>query len=82
MTLALFLIIFLYICDNNGNIMKKALFRLLGLILGLNVFTACYGPAPGNWDYQDTDQVEATDQNGDEESEGEGEGTKNVEEAQ
>ncbi len=43
--------------------MKKAFFRLLGLVLGLNVFTACYGPAPGGWEYDDADQVENTDQN-------------------
>ncbi|MBR4809114.1 MAG: hypothetical protein IK031_02410 [Bacteroidales bacterium] len=48
--------------------MKKAFFRLMGLVLGLNVFTACYGPAPGNWEYQDP--VEQTD-----ESEEDGEGT-------
>ena len=26
--------------------MKKAFVKLLCLLLGLNVFTACYGPAP------------------------------------
>ena len=26
--------------------MKKAFIRLLCLLLGLNVFTACYGPGP------------------------------------
>ena len=41
--------------------MKKAFFRILGLILGLNVFTACYGPAPGEWQYQDPDQIENSD---------------------
>jgi len=38
--------------------MKKAFFRLMGLVLGLNVFTACYGPAPGGWEYEE--QVEET----------------------
>lgn len=54
--------------------MKKAFFRLMGLVLGLNVFTACYGPAPGGWEYEDADQVENTDQN--EDSEEEEDGTK------
>lgn len=27
--------------------MKKAFFRLMLTLLGLNLFTACYGPAPG-----------------------------------
>jgi hypothetical protein len=26
--------------------MKKALLKLMCLVIGLNVFTACYGPAP------------------------------------
>ena len=33
--------------------MKKAFFKLMLLVLGLNVFTACYGPAPGGWPYDD-----------------------------
>lgn len=45
----------MYICDESTiQTMKKAFFRFLGIILGLNVFTACYGPAPGgNWDYDE-----------------------------
>lgn len=27
--------------------MKKAFIRILCLLLGVNVFTACYGPGPG-----------------------------------
>lgn len=49
--------------------MKKAFFRILGLVLGLNVFTACYGPAPGTWQYEDTDLVENTDSQEDPEAE-------------
>jgi len=31
--------------------MKKALIRVLCLLLGVNVFTACYGPGPvPDWD--------------------------------
>lgn len=30
--------------------MKKALLRVLLVICGLNVFTACYGVPPGDWD--------------------------------
>jgi len=56
--------------------MKKAFFRLMGIVLGLNVFTACYGPAPGGWEYEE-DPVEQTD-----DSEEEEEGTKAEEEAQ
>ena len=55
--------------------MKKAFFRLMGIVLGLNVFTACYGPAPGEWEYEDA--TEQTD-----ESEEEEEGTKAADEAQ
>lgn len=29
--------------------MKKAILRILLLICGLNVFTACYGMPPGEW---------------------------------
>ena len=29
--------------------MKKAIFRVLLIICGLNVFTACYGMPPGDW---------------------------------
>lgn len=29
--------------------MKKAFFRLLLVVFGLNVFTACYGMPPGDW---------------------------------
>jgi len=29
--------------------MKKAILRVLLLICGLNVFTACYGMPPGEW---------------------------------
>ncbi len=36
--------------------MKKAFFRLMGLVLGLGVFTACYGPAPG-WQYDEPEEV-------------------------
>ena len=53
--------------------MKKAFFRILGLILGLNVFTACYGPAPGQWEYNDAEQVQQNDQSDSEESGEEGE---------
>lgn len=56
--------------------MKKAFFRLMGIVLGLNVFTACYGPAPGAWEYEE-EAVEQTD-----DSEEEGEETKAEEEAQ
>ena len=44
--------------------MKKAFFRLMLLILGLNVFTACYGPAPGG-DWTEPDPTEVTDEDGD-----------------
>ena len=37
--------------------MKKAFVRLLCLLLGLNVFTACYGPYRGP-DQMDPDQIE------------------------
>lgn len=30
--------------------MKKAILRVLLVICGLNVFTACYGMPPGDWD--------------------------------
>ena len=40
--------------------MKKAFFRLMGLVLGLNVFTSCYGPAPGGWEYEDDPESEVT----------------------
>ena len=36
--------------------MKKAILRILCLLLGLNVFTACYGPAVPPPD-QDLEQV-------------------------
>ena len=58
--------------------MKILFFRLMGLILGLNVFTACYGPAPGGWPY-DEPVEEATDDTKaatDAESGGEEEGEK------
>ena len=42
--------------------LKKAFFRLMLVVLGLNVFTACYGPAPGTWDYEDEDATEQTDE--------------------
>ncbi|MBO4455167.1 MAG: hypothetical protein J5695_08190 [Bacteroidales bacterium] len=55
--------------------MKKAFFRLMGIVLGLNVFTACYGPAPGGeWEYE-----EATEQTDESEEEEE---TKAADEAQ
>lgn len=45
--------------------MKKAFFKLLLLVLGLNVFTACYGPAPGGeWEEPPQEQTQA-DQDGD-----------------
>jgi len=28
----------------------------MGLVLGLSVFTACYGPAPGGWEYDAPDE--------------------------
>jgi hypothetical protein len=37
--------------------MKKAFVRLLCLLLGLNVFTACYGPYRGP-DQMDPEQIE------------------------
>lgn len=40
--------------------MKKAFLRLMVLVLGLNVFTACYGPAP--YPYGEPES-EATEQN-------------------
>lgn len=40
--------------------MKKAFFKLMLVVLGLNVFTACYGPAPG-WT-EEEDPIEATDE--------------------
>ena len=43
--------------------MKKAFFRLMGLVLGLSVFTACYGPAPGGWPYDDAEQPDTQDTN-------------------
>ena len=30
--------------------MKKAILKVLLLICGLNVFTACYGPCVSDWD--------------------------------
>ncbi|MBO4671769.1 MAG: hypothetical protein J5640_08040 [Bacteroidales bacterium] len=57
--------------------MKKWFFRLLGIILGLNVFTACYGPAPGDWSNDEpaselTDETKAvTDTESGSEEEGE-----------
>lgn len=41
--------------------MKKAFFRLMGLVLGLSVFTACYGPAPGGWDYDGPEEAVSED---------------------
>lgn len=32
--------------------MKKAILRILLVICGLNVFTACYGMPPGDWPEQ------------------------------
>lgn len=32
--------------------MKKKFLKLMLLICGLNVFTACYGMAPGDWMYE------------------------------
>lgn len=44
--------------------MKKAFFKLMLLILGLNVFTACYGPAPGgDWE-EPEQQTQVADENG------------------
>ncbi|MBO4475675.1 MAG: hypothetical protein J5737_03020 [Bacteroidales bacterium] len=37
--------------------MRKAFFRLMGLVLGLSVFTACYGPAPGGWEYDEAEEA-------------------------
>ena len=36
--------------------MKKGFLRLLLLICGLNVFTACYGMPPGGWEDELPDQ--------------------------
>jgi len=41
--------------------MKKAFVRLMALVLGLNVFTACYGPAPYPGDYPDDETVAQSD---------------------
>lgn len=40
--------------------MKKVFLRIMMLVLGLNVFTACYGPAPYPYDEP---KNEATEQN-------------------
>lgn len=40
--------------------MKKALLKLMCLVIGLNVFTACYGPAP--YPEEDAD-LQGTEQN-------------------
>ncbi len=37
--------------------MKKAILRILCLLLGLNVFTACYGPAMPPPTDQDLEQI-------------------------
>lgn len=39
--------------------MKKAFFKLMLVVLGLNVFTACYGPAP--IEYRDAEETEISD---------------------
>ena len=39
--------------------MKKAFLKLMCLVLGLNVFTACYGPAP--YSYDDPENTEQSD---------------------
>ena len=41
--------------------MKKAFFKFLLVFLGLNLFTACYGPAPGVIEYQEPEQTEQTE---------------------
>ena len=41
--------------------MKKAFFKIMLVVLGLNVFTACYGPAPGWQDEPVPDETEQTD---------------------
>lgn len=41
--------------------MKKAFFKLMLVVLGLNVFTACYGPAPGWQDVPPVDETEQTE---------------------
>lgn len=41
--------------------MKKVFLRIMMLVLGLNVFTACYGPAPYVYDEaENTEQTEGT----------------------
>ena len=44
--------------------MKKAFLKLMVLVLGLNVFTACYGPAlpypDGNDELEGTEQTDGT----------------------
>lgn len=35
--------------------MKKLFLKIMALVLGLNVFTACYGPAPYPGDYPEGD---------------------------
>ncbi|MBQ9463605.1 MAG: hypothetical protein IJU68_08135 [Bacteroidales bacterium] len=42
--------------------MKKTFVRLMALVLGLNVFTACYGPALPPDDYMGPDAAELSDQ--------------------
>ena len=41
--------------------MKKAFFKFLLVFLGLNLFTACYGPAPGVREYQEVEPTEQTE---------------------
>lgn len=41
--------------------MKKAFFKLLLVVLGLNVFTACYGPAPGGGEWLPEPETEQTE---------------------
>lgn len=45
--------------------MKKAFFKLMLLVLGLNVFTACYGPAPGGEWEEPEQQTQLADADGD-----------------
>ena len=40
--------------------MKKRILRILLLICGLNVFTACYGMPPGEWPVPVPDEQEQT----------------------
>ena len=62
--------------------MKKALLKLMCLVIGLNVFTACYGPAPypDGAESEDTELNDGTKTDTDEDAE-ESESEENAEKA-